>query len=58
MTIEKLAIFGGQKTITSPFKRYNSIGVEEVEAAKSVIESGVLSQFLGAWHEDFMVVQK
>ena len=35
------------------FKRYNPIGAEEVEAAKQVIESGVLSQFLGAWHEDF-----
>ena len=53
MTKEKLAIFGGDKTITAPFKRYNPIGQEEMEAAKSVIESGVLSQFLGAWHADF-----
>jgi perosamine synthetase len=50
---EKLALFGGSKTIRTEFKRYNSIGKEEVEAAKQVIESGVLSQFLGAWHEDF-----
>jgi len=50
---EKLALFGGPKTIQSTFKRYNPIGVEEVQAAKQVIESGVLSQFLGAWHEDF-----
>jgi dTDP-4-amino-4,6-dideoxygalactose transaminase len=48
-----LALLGGTKTIQSALKRYNSIGVEEVEAAKEVIESGVLSQFLGAWHEDF-----
>lgn len=55
MTIEKekLALFGGQKTIMTAFKSYNPIGKEEVEAAKAVIESGVLSQFLGAWHEDF-----
>lgn len=53
MSKEKLAILGGEKTITAPFKRYNPISTEEVEAAKSVIESGVLSQFLGAWHADF-----
>ena len=51
--MEKLALFGGEKTIKKEFKRYNSIGVEEEQAAKRVIESGVLSQFLGAWHEDF-----
>jgi len=50
---EKLALFGGPKTIKAEFKRYNPIGEEEVQAAKEVIESGVLSQFLGAWHEDF-----
>ena len=50
---EKLALYGGPKTITKSFKRYNSIGKEEVEAAKSVVESGVLSQFLGCWEPDF-----
>ncbi|WP_319245049.1 DegT/DnrJ/EryC1/StrS family aminotransferase [uncultured Propionivibrio sp.] len=49
----KLALFGGPKTIERPFVRYNPIGAEEVEAAKAVVESGVLSQFIGAWHEDF-----
>ncbi len=53
MTTEKLALQGGPKTITKSFKRYNSIGKEEVEAAKVVIESGVLSQFLGCWNPDF-----
>jgi perosamine synthetase len=50
---QKLALLGGAKTIQTAFKRYNSIGEEEVQAAKRVIESGVLSQYLGAWHEDF-----
>lgn len=50
---EELALFGGPKTIQSEFKRYNPIGPEELQAAKQVIESGVLSQFLGVWHEDF-----
>lgn len=49
----KLAIHGGPRTIEHAFKRYNPIGKDELEAAKSVIESGVLSRFLGCWHEDF-----
>ncbi|OGT89688.1 MAG: pyridoxal-5'-phosphate-dependent protein [Gammaproteobacteria bacterium RIFOXYA12_FULL_61_12] len=51
--MQALALLGGPKTIPVPFRRYNSIGPEELAAAKSVIESGVLSQFLGVWHEDF-----
>jgi dTDP-4-amino-4,6-dideoxygalactose transaminase len=53
MDTQKLALFGGQKTIQTEFKRYNPLGHEEVQAAKEVIESGVLSQFLGVWHADF-----
>lgn len=50
---DRLALMGGEKTIRTPFKRYNPIGMEEAEAAKKVIESGVLSQFLGCWDPDF-----
>src|SRR5262245_3386469 len=50
---QKLALLGGPKAVPGPFRPYNSIGAEEVKAATRVIESGVLSQFLGAWHEDF-----
>ena len=50
---DRLAILGGSKVITRPFKRYNPIGEEEVEAAKAVVEGGVLSQFLGSWNPDF-----
>lgn len=53
MRKEQLALLGGPKTITEPYKRYNSIGTEEVEAAKSVVEGGILSQFLGCWDPDF-----
>lgn len=52
-TREQLALFGGPKLIQKPFKRYNPIGEEEVKAARQVIESGVLSQFLATWNEDF-----
>ena len=39
----KLAIDGGLKTINKAFSPYNSIGLEEKNAAMRVIESGVLS---------------
>lgn len=48
-----LALLGGTQLITKNFQSYNPIGIEEVDAAKDVIESGVLSQYLGAWHPDF-----
>lgn len=48
-----LALLGGPQTINRPFKRYNPIGQEEVDAAKRVVESGVLSQFIGGWDPDF-----
>lgn len=50
----ELALFGGAQAIPSPFRKYNPFGCEEVAAAKAVVESGVLSQFIGAWHEDFL----
>lgn len=53
MTRQQLALFGGNKTLSSHFKRYNTIGNEEIEAATRVIRGGVLSQFLGSWHPDF-----
>jgi len=50
---DQLAIFGGPKTITQRFPTYRSYGAEEVQAAKSVVESGVISKFLGEWDPDF-----
>lgn len=35
------------------FKRYNPIGEEEISAVTNVLESGCLSQFIGAWGDDF-----
>ena len=51
--MEKLALLGGTPVIDQEFKKYNPLGAEELDAAKEVIDSGVLSQFLGCWHEDF-----
>ena len=50
---KKLAIHGGEKTIRKTIDRYNSIGLEEVEAVKSVVEGGILSKYLGVWSDDF-----
>lgn len=51
---DKLAILGGSRTIDYSFRKYNSIGDNELIAAKEVIQSGVLSQFLGSHSEDFL----
>ena len=48
-----LALFGGPKAIPDVLPQYRSIGKEETEAAKGVVESGVLSGFLGVWHDNF-----
>lgn len=50
---DKLAVLGGTKTIVTPLETYNSYGPEEVAAASSVVKSGMLSRFVGAWHENF-----
>lgn len=52
-TENRLALLGGPKAIAHPFKRYNSIGKEEIAAVTAVMETGVLSQFIGVWHKDF-----
>lgn len=53
---EKLALFGGPKTIPHKFPPYNthSFGKEESDAVKAVMESGVLSQFFGSWDDGFL----
>jgi dTDP-4-amino-4,6-dideoxygalactose transaminase len=49
----KLAINGGTPIRTKLFPAYNTIGQEEKNAVMKVVDSGNLSQFLGAWHKDF-----
>jgi perosamine synthetase len=50
---DALAILGGPKLINHTFGLYNPLGPEEVEAANKVVQSGVLSKFLGCWDPDF-----
>jgi dTDP-4-amino-4,6-dideoxygalactose transaminase len=49
-----LALFGGDPVIEQPLRRYNPIGIEEVEAARAVVESGLLSRYVGGWGPDFL----
>ncbi|MBP9887404.1 MAG: DegT/DnrJ/EryC1/StrS family aminotransferase [Leptospiraceae bacterium] len=51
--MKKLAINGGKPVRTNLFPAYNTIGEEEKRSVMQVLESGNLSQFLGAWHKDF-----
>lgn len=51
--LEDLALFGGPKSIPVELDRYNPIGIEETEAVLKIVESGVLSRFLGTWDVDF-----
>ncbi|MGD0088588.1 MAG: DegT/DnrJ/EryC1/StrS family aminotransferase [Planctomycetota bacterium] len=48
-----LAIKGGKPVRTSPFPAYISIGMEEKKAVAEVLDSGVLSKYLGSWSPDF-----
>ncbi|MBN2397763.1 MAG: DegT/DnrJ/EryC1/StrS family aminotransferase [Deltaproteobacteria bacterium] len=49
----KLAVYGGRSVRSEPFPAYNTIGPEEKAAVGRVLDSGILSRFLGSWHEDF-----
>lgn len=49
----KLALLGGEKTIPNALPLYNSIGEEERKAVDEVMKSGILSKYLGCWHDDF-----
>ena len=50
---DTLAILGGPRLINNIFSHYDPLGVEEAKAAQDVIETGVLSRFLGSWAPDF-----
>ena len=51
--MSQLAIKGGTKVRNTLFPAYITVGMEEERAVMEVLRSGVLSRFLGTWHEDF-----
>lgn len=52
-TAPRLAIRGGSPLRTTPFPAYNPIGTEEKSAVQRVLDSGILSRYLGCWHDHF-----
>ena len=50
---DKLALLGGEKLLNYEFKKYNSIGNEEIDAATKVLKSGVLSEYIADWDKRF-----
>lgn len=51
--MSELAIFGGEPVRKKLFPAYKVIGTEEKEAVSRVMDSGILSRYLGCWHDDF-----
>jgi perosamine synthetase len=49
----KLALLGGRPVRSEPIPPYNSIGAEEKEAVSAVLDSGILSDFVGQPNEYF-----
>jgi perosamine synthetase len=50
---EKLAILGGKPRFSGQCGIYNSIGSEEIDAVRRVVESGCLSGYYGSWSDEF-----
>ncbi len=50
----ELAIKGGTPVIWKKFPPYNSIGIEEINAANRVLESGILSAYVAEKGESFL----
>ena len=48
-----LALLGGTPVRTKLFPAYSVIGEDDRAAVAKVMESGILSRFLGTWHNDF-----
>lgn len=51
--MSKLALLGGDPVRTELFPAHNTIGQEEKTKVMEIMDSGILSKFLGVWHEDF-----
>lgn len=53
-TPDRLAIHGGQMIRSRLFPAHITVGPEEKAAVNAVLDSGILSNYLGAAHENFM----
>jgi dTDP-4-amino-4,6-dideoxygalactose transaminase len=53
LSVTELALLGGTPVRSTPFPAYDVIGPEEREAVQKVLESGILSKYLGTWNKHF-----
>ena len=51
--MNKLAIQGGKKSVKTSLKIFNTYDQKELSAAKKVIKSGVISDFVGKKGKNF-----
>ena len=51
--MSQLALLGGTPLRPQGLPKYQTLGLEERQAVNEVMDSGVLSQFLGTWSPDF-----
>ena len=49
----RLAVLGGPPVRSKPFPAYKVIAADDAARVAEVMESGILSRFLGTWHPDF-----
>ena len=54
MIKNKLALLGGPKVLKRKLNRFNHIGKEELNAAKKVIKTGILSDYIAASGPNFL----
>jgi len=52
--MEKLALFGGKPVREEPFPKHRTTGEEEKRIVMEVMDSGILSEFMGSNNEHFM----
>ncbi|MEK9753121.1 MAG: aminotransferase class V-fold PLP-dependent enzyme, partial [Rhodospirillaceae bacterium] len=52
--MSKLALLGGKPVREKLFPAYKVVGSEEARAVAKVVETGILSRYIGAQHPDFM----
>lgn len=49
----ELALHGGTPVVVTPFKKFNTFDQKEKEAVSRVMDDGTLSDFVGAWCDEF-----
>ena len=51
--LNNLALLGGEPIRKAPFPAYKTIDEEDIQVVREVMDSNILSRFLGGWHPHF-----